>query len=109
MKRLAVAIAIALSFGAADAGRVIRGTRTGPYSMQITIGSAPLTGTPTAYKFAIGTVRGGPYTVTYTTPDASTLTYTFTGLVSGTYYGAVATVNATGVGDYGQEVTKTVP
>lgn len=116
MKRLLLALALALAAcGGSSAGPLLRGTRTGG-------GSATLTWVAPSYNpdgSAISGLLGytvykssaslGPYTLVATIADPTTLTYTVTGLSSGTWYFVVRSYNASGEGTDSAEMSKDIP
>lgn len=116
MKRILLALALALAAcGGSNAGSIIQGTRLGT-------GTAVLAWTAPSYNPDGSTISGllgyniykstaslGPYTLAGTVADPATLTYTVTGLTSGTWYFVVRSYNASGEGTDSAEMSKVIP
>jgi len=100
MKQITIALALALCFGTAHAGRFLKGSRIGAGSATVTWQlpedsvSTSQTGTK-VYK----SLDRVTWILVTTIADTTTLTYVVTGLTSGTWYFETSSYNATGEGN----------
>jgi hypothetical protein len=98
---------LAIKKPAAGAGTWLVTWNAPLYESGLNVASAA--GTPTSFTVKWGATAGGPYPNSHTTANGSTLSYTITGLTTGTWFVVVVANNAAGESEPGYEETKVVP
>lgn len=118
MKHTAICVALCLAFGQAQAGKFVRGTRSGGSQLTMSWNNIPThrqdgTGSPITLIIQTArcsTTRGWPYASFTTAVSLSAKTAIVTGLVSGTtYYCVLTATSASGEGTTSSEVSAVAP
>jgi hypothetical protein len=121
MRSLAVALAVLLACGGADAKRVYKGSRSvvgggdvGTADLTWKLAADSATTSQVGHKVYKSTSEFGllteeTRTLVTTIADTTTLTYQVTALASGTWYFCIASYSATGIGGCSHIVSKVIP